>query len=557
MSLVLRPYQERAVAELVASITEAPVLVAPTGSGKTLMSTTALRRINLKALWAVHRRELVMQAAERLRADGCEVGVVMAGEPKRPLAQFQVGSIQTIASRGVPPGCQILAVDEAHHATSPSYSALMSAFDLRFGMTATPFRMDEIGLGSAGFRKIIVAAYPDDLFADGTLHKPVIYTRPTADLRGVRKSKGDYEQSELARRMSEAKIVADVVETWRRIAPRRPTVVFAVGVEHAKILAARFIEAGVATEVVTGSTPREERDAVTRRVHDGKTTVVVNCQVLTEGVDIPPLEVASVVRPTQSLALWLQMLGRITRACEGKEGAIVLDHAGNYHRHGPPEQRLAYSLEGKVAKVGKPMTKACKACGVVIPFSAQSCPACGAACIGVGLDRDMTPKEADGELVLVSGKQRAGGGYEERARDFRKMWNKATNVIVFGRKREPRGAVEVDASFDGLFGGAERLPPDPAEEERAIDGMAARLYYEKYGERPVRLGSTLLDPAAAPGEPGHINPGYWERLRAIWRAALARKGYSPERVATEVAAREEQTRAAAGARRVAKSASTG
>lgn len=375
----LRPYQSRAVALTLASLPKNPVLVAPTGSGKTVMGCDIVRQYaaaGKRVLWVAHRKELIEQAAHTI-APVCNnlVGFIMAGYPEAPLAVVQVASIQTLVRRKMPP-CDLIIIDEAHHATAGSYSSLMTDTP-RIGLTATPFRLDGRGLGDV-FGEIIVAAYSDDLCSSGVLHAPKVYAGHAPDLRGVRKSMGDYVTSALAERLNKTELVGDIVETWKTRADGKRTVAFAVDVAHSEHIVAQFREAGIRAEHIDGTTPKAERAATLDRLRRGDTQVVSNCMILTEGWDLPALEVAIIARPTASLNLHLQMLGRIMRACEGKDGCVVLDHAGNHYVHGLVTRRIEYSLNGKIVGEKDPLgLRRCGACQLLYDPRLDACPECG------------------------------------------------------------------------------------------------------------------------------------------------------------------------------------
>jgi superfamily II DNA or RNA helicase len=377
--LELRDYQRRAVEAVTAVLDRRPILVSPTGSGKTTMATEIVERRNVPTLWLAHRKELIDQAAARLQAHGLTTGIVMAGYDPFPLAQVQVASIQTLTRRQRPPA-GLIVIDECHHAAADSYRTILDGYldAAVVGLTATPFRLDGRGLGDL-FGEIVVAAWPDELCDAGVLHRPRVWASKSPDLRGIKVIAGDYQLGALARRANTDELNADIVATWRKHSEGKRTVAFAVDIEHSRAIAAAFCEASIVAEHLDGSTPRRERDAILERLRTGKTMVVCNCMVLTEGWDLPALECAILARPTASLNLHLQMIGRVMRACDGKDGAIVLDHAGNHHVHCLVTRRLSYSLDG-TKKVGsdEPLgLRRCRACGLFFETTRFACPACG------------------------------------------------------------------------------------------------------------------------------------------------------------------------------------
>jgi DNA repair protein RadD len=390
------------------------LLVAPTGSGKTVMGVELAQRLGVPTLWLAHRKELIDQAAAQLRTYGLTVGEIMAGYQPLPLAPVQVASVQTLVRRNIPP-VGLVVIDEAHHAAASTYQTILD--ECRgarvIGLTATPFRLDGKGLGDL-FDRLVVAAYTDDLCHAGTLHAPKVWASSSPDLRGIKKVGGDYAKGALAERTNTDDANADIVQTWKQHAyvdlpdglgsfNWRKTVAFAVDVQHSKDIAEAFNAAGegIVAEYVTGSTSRDERDAILRRLRDGRTHVVANCMVLTEGWDLPTLECAIIARPTASLNLHLQMIGRIMRSTEGKDGCIVLDHAGNHHVHGLVTRRISYSLDtGKKVGFEEPLgLRRCKQCGLFYAITEFACPECG----WTPTPEDARPRPAihgDGELVV-------------------------------------------------------------------------------------------------------------------------------------------------------------
>lgn len=370
--MILRPYQEAAVAEVVAAIDHRPVLAAPTGSGKTVMGVEIARRHGGRVVWVAHRRELIQQAAQELRSHGIEPGLIMPGASQRA-AQYQVGSVQTIARRGMPP-CDLLVIDECHHVAAASYGTLVAPQML--GLTATPFRLDGRGLRPP-FETLVTASTVADLCRAGYLVEPEVYAPPPPDLSKLRTRAGDYAIEALAATMSSSKITGDVVQHWMKHAHGRKTVCFAVNVEHSRKIVERFQATGVPAEHLDANST--DRDEILARLAAGTTQVVSNCMLLTEGWDLPALEVAIVARPTKSLCLHLQMIGRIMRACEDKAGALVLDHAGNHAIHGRVTRSVDATLDG-LPKTNRPAWHGlgrCPKCYMLLAPDWTKCPSCG------------------------------------------------------------------------------------------------------------------------------------------------------------------------------------
>lgn len=447
--LSLRDYQERTVNAVIAALARRPILVAPTGSGKTVMAVALADRIGLPTLWLTHRKELVDQAAGHLFAHGLNPGIIMAGYPPFPLAQVQVASIQTLARRERPPA-GLIVIDECHHATADTYRTILDSYPdaAVVGLTATPFRLDGRGLGDL-FGEIVVAALPGELCDAGVLHRPKVWASKSPDLRGVKVIAGDYQLGALAKRTNTDELNADIVATWQKHAAGRRTVVFAVDIEHSRAIVVAFRQAGVPAEHLDGGASRQERDAILARLRSGQTQVVSNCMVLTEGWDLPALQCAILARPTASLNLHLQMVGRVMRACDGKDGAVVLDHAGNHHVHGLVTRRLNYSLDGS-RKVGsdEPLgLRRCRACGLFFETTRFACPECGwkptpadapkrerPDVHGAGhlVEFDDSNFEYRRQVWIALGAEREAGGYREGWSFFRFKERFGVEPVVAG-----------------------------------------------------------------------------------------------------------------------------
>lgn len=396
--ITLRDYQRKAKDRVIESLHEKPILVAPTGSGKTVMGAAIIETIGRPTQWLAHRKELVEQAAEQLRAFGLHVGIIMAGHQPDPSALVQVASIQTLAKRQIP-HADLIMIDEAHHAVAKTYETVLSALPdaALLGMTATPFRLDGSGLGDV-FGRLIVAAHADELVAGGSLIAPRVFVPNEPDLAGVKKTTGDFSPSALGTKLNRPGLVADVVEQWIRHAFGRRTVAFACNVKHSQAIVAAFNKVNIPAEHLDGKVTKKERAAILERLRSGETLVVSNCGIVSEGFDLPDLSAVIIARPTESLCLHLQMVGRVMRPSPGKVDAIVLDHAGNHLRHGLVTDRIDFSLKRSI-KTTKPKLatretltgRVCKACKALITLPAETCSECGAAFSHI-------PTHADGQL---------------------------------------------------------------------------------------------------------------------------------------------------------------
>lgn len=328
---------------------------APTGAGKTVIAAGLVQLAVAKGkrvLFLAHRRELITQTVAKLVDAGViNFGVIMAGASLHNAhAPVQVASIQTLIRREFPPA-DLIILDECHRANSRSYLSVLANYPEVpvLGLSATPERLDGKGLDDI-FEELIVVETVPNLIAAGFLVSPICYGGTVPDLSGVRIKRGDYDESQVANAMDKPKLIGDIVTNWLRLAQGKLTAVFAASVEHAKHIAQEFLQAGIMAAVVTGDTPTAERDAIIADWRAGFITVVVNVFVFVEGFDFPALECVVLARPTKSVSLYLQAVGRVMRPAPGKSTALVLDHAGCVAQLGPPGMDREWSLEGAAKK---------------------------------------------------------------------------------------------------------------------------------------------------------------------------------------------------------------
>ncbi len=396
----LHPFQVDVTAKIDAEIAAGRkriLLVAPTGSGKTVIAASFMRRETerrQRILFLAHRRELVRQAAAKLLAVGIDSGIPQAGVRTRPGEAVQVASVQTMHARCIRtrtvelPEADIVIVDEAHHAPARTYQKILERYPnaLIIGLTATPCRGDGRGLGGI-FDVIVECPSVAELISGGYLVPTRVYAPSQPDLKGVRVERGDFNESQLAKRMDQPKLVGDIIGHWHRLAQRRSTVVFATGVGHSVHIRDEFRRSGALAEHIDANTPNEERDAILSRLARGEVEIVCNAMVLTEGWDCPSVSCLVMARPTKSLSLYRQMVGRVLRPAPGKDHALIIDHAGATFMHGFAEDEIVWTLgeDDKAANPaharrgnspGMPALVQCPECMGVM-FEGRGCSLCG------------------------------------------------------------------------------------------------------------------------------------------------------------------------------------
>lgn len=376
----LRDYQIKAVDELRSVILEhkRPILCLPTGAGKTSIAGHMIQsgaNNGKKIHFLAHRTELIFQCYQRLRQFGVYAGIIK-GSFKYNGHSVNVASVQTLVKRHLPPA-DIIFIDECHHATAGSYKKIIEAYPDAFiiGLTATPWRMDGRPLGDI-FNKIIKPIDMMDLIEQGYLVPPRYFASSEhVDLDGVKTSKGDYDNKELFTRFDKPKLYAGVVENYKTFSEGKKAIVFNLNVEHSKNTTEEFIKAGYASAHLDATTGEIERAAIIEKFRSGEIQILNNVNILTEGFDLPDIEVVVINRATKSLSLYMQMVGRGLRPWGNKSECIVIDHGDNVKRLGFAEDDRDYSLTGRKKKKGAEVQniKECPKCLALIPSAKREC----------------------------------------------------------------------------------------------------------------------------------------------------------------------------------------
>ena len=368
--IVLRDYQTAAIDGIrsaYAAGSKAPLLAMSTGGGKTVCFAHIARGAAAKGnrvLILAHREEICDQISRALR----ELGVVHGRiSPRHDMTndRLHVGMVQTIARRIAKlQAPDLIITDEAHHSVSPTYKKVFAAWPnaKSLGVTATPARLDGRGLGDVFDR--IVEAPPMRVLIDAGWLADFTYLAPPVelDLSDVKTTAGDYDKRELAVKMDRAAVHGDCVAHYRKYLDGRPAIAFAVTVAHAEHVAEQFRAAGYRAASIDGSMDAFMRRELLASIGDGRLNVLTSCELIGEGVDVPAVAGAILLRPTQSLTVHLQQIGRCLRPKPDGSRAIILDHVGNVGRHGLPDEPRAWSLEGRPKKAKAPGTTTCSLC---------------------------------------------------------------------------------------------------------------------------------------------------------------------------------------------------
>ncbi len=358
---VLRDYQEDAIRAVVDALGRGitrQLIVIPTGSGKTAIVARLPEHIgDPRMLFAVHREELLQQALLAFQRERPDRRVGLERASSQPGAQHVtvVASIQSLAQPGRlaryrPEDWPLMVIDEAHRSPAPTYERVLHHLrhladgdeaarmdGLLLGVTATSQRTDQIGLGNV-YQEVVYTRSLRDMVEAGWLVPLRGYLlRGGANLEhvtvAVREGEQDYDPRSLARAVNTPARNQLVVEGSRHLAAGRPTLVFAVDVDHTDALAEAFCEAGIRAASVHGELPMDVRRKRLEQFVAGQLDVLINCQLLLEGVDIPQISAIVMARPTRSSLLYAQAIGRATRLCPGKTDALVIDFVDNTQEH--------------------------------------------------------------------------------------------------------------------------------------------------------------------------------------------------------------------------------
>lgn len=404
------------------------LLQLPTGGGKTPIASYMAGQTAAggRSCWFIcHRAELVEQTSKTFRKFGIQHGVIAAGYPMTPAQPVQVCSIDTLKNRLdklAPPALAIW--DECHHVGAAGWARVMEALPGAFhvGLTATPWRLDGSGMGQ-WFDEMVCGPSVAWLIEHGYLSPYQYVAPPLADLSRFKKKNDQLKDQ--AEAMDKPTLIGDAIGHWRKFADGQRTVGFATTVAHSQHLAAQFNSAGIPAAHLDGGTKKNERRAIIRDFATGGLLHLFNVSLFGEGFDLAAIadmdvtiDCVTMHRRTQSLSLFLQMVGRALRPADGKV-ATIIDHAGNYQLHGLPDDDREWTLEGQ-SKRGRaandnapPPPVICQGPGcfqaVRRPLP-EHCPYCGSP-----MQAEFKPPEVgDGELVVIGEAEKAALRRQQR-----------------------------------------------------------------------------------------------------------------------------------------------
>lgn len=401
----LRPYQNELVEQTRQAWREgyhAPCIVLGCGGGKSVIVAEIARRTTFngkKVLFLVHRQELVQQIVRTFIRWGVDMNycdVMMVQTATRRIKKLSKPAL--------------IITDENHHSLALSYKKIYDAFPdvLRVGVTATPVRLNGDGLGDVN-DKLIIGPSTKWLIDHSCLAPYDYYAPSVADLSGLHIKMGEFVTADVEKAMIKKAVFGDVIGYYRHLANGKKAVCYCSSVKHSLATAEAFREAGINAVHIDGTTPDAERNRIVSDFRAGRITILCNVDLISEGFDVPDCECAILLRPTQSLTLYIQQSMRCMRYRPDKR-AIILDHVGNYARFGMPDDDREWSLEKRKRNIKKEAAenaekvKQCPECYYTFgaPPSGQPCicPHCGY--VFPVKSRDIETSEST-ELIHIEG----------------------------------------------------------------------------------------------------------------------------------------------------------
>lgn len=377
-----------------------PLIVAPTGAGKSVILSEFIRRAvtmyeGTRIVCATHVKELIAQNYSALMRlwPQASAGIYSAGLNSRQTGRsVTFAGIQSVAKKAAAFGyVDLLIVDECHlipKTGGTQYQRFIEGLketnpDLKvIGLTATPFRLGSgrLDQGDGAIFDGIAYDIPVSLLVSRGYLAPLISKRPDMvfDVSGIHRRGGDFVESEMADRFNTDETTREAVTEIMALGhDRKSWLLFCINVDHAIAVRDELSARGVQTACVTGNTPPAERTQILNAFKAGKIRAITNVNVLTTGFDAPATDLLAFLRPTQSLGLYMQMAGRAMRTAHGKVNGLVLDFAGNVARHGPVDAVTLPDSPKAGQGGGDAPSKTCPNCKEIVFAGAKICGDCG------------------------------------------------------------------------------------------------------------------------------------------------------------------------------------
>lgn len=339
-------------------------------------------------MFTVHRKELIKQIEKSFRNNDID------------LSKCTIMTVGKIANRiGKLPQPSLIITDETHHSLASTYRKIYDYYaDVpRLGFTATPWRLNGKGLHDV-YDAMVTGQSVDWLIENNYLAPFNYYSVKLVDDSKLKKSStGDYTNKSMDEAVGKT-IFGDVIKTYQDKTPDQQAIVYCHSVEFSKQTAQAFRDAGISAEHADSKTPAHERDCIMTDFKHGRIKVLCNVDLISEGFDVPDCSVVIMLRPTESLVLFIQQAMRCMRYKPGKL-ATIIDHVANYTRFGLPDDEHNWTLadrqKRKKNKNDALAVRTCTFCYSVIPAASTVCPVCGEA-----IEKSQSEIEQDNSVKL-------------------------------------------------------------------------------------------------------------------------------------------------------------
>lgn len=376
MTFTLHDYQQRLVDKTRQAYMQgykAPCVVAPCGAGKSVIISEIARMTTIKGnrvLFLVHRRELIEQIKNTFKKNEVNLDLV------------QFGMVQTVVRKlDKTPKPALIITDENHHALAKSYRKIYDHFSdvLRLGFTATPIRLNGTGLGDVN--DILIEEVDAKWLIENNYLSPYKYYAPRLiDTTKLKlNSLKEFSSTSIDNAMEDKAIYGDVIKHYKELADGEQAIAYCHSVKASEFTAEQFRQHGINAVHLDAKTPKHERDSIIQKFRDREIQVLCNVDLIGEGFDVPDCSTVIMLRPTQSLSLYIQQAMRGMRYQPGKT-SIIIDHVDNVRRHGLPDAKREWSLKGIKSSSDNDSSikiRQCENCFAVYSPKEKACPMCG------------------------------------------------------------------------------------------------------------------------------------------------------------------------------------
>jgi len=411
MKYKLRDYQEAGYNEtikLINSGVRSILYVLPTRAGKSGLISKLIETYSKdhSVYYLCHTKILLDQMSAELDDHGIRHGIISPAHPEIRY-RVQVISKDTLRNRMDRMKQQnwnepaIILIDEAHLAAAKTFRNIIDNYpdSIIIGVTATPIRLDGKPLGDI-FDKMIIGPDVQELQDRGILCQVKNLAVQEFNAEGVKKTGGDYNSKDVLDRVDKPKIIKDIVEHWIKHAYMKKTMTFCVSIQHAEDIALEFRNRGFPSIAISSKDPKNIREKKLADYYAGKYINLCSVELFIMGMTIRECECIIQARPTQSLMIYMQTLGRGTMMSPGKDYLINLDCVNNWERHGKISDPRIWSLGGRQPKYISKL-KRCPECLEPMLKTEKVCPVCGYTFNRLPEPRDRMPKEVEGEMVEI------------------------------------------------------------------------------------------------------------------------------------------------------------